>query len=398
MRTLTFLLAACLVAGVSSRCLADGRVALVIGNSKYQNVPSLPNPANDAGAIALLLKRAGFDTVEMHENLNVQEMRRAVRDFSARTNDAEIALIYYAGHGMEVGGINYLVPIDATLRRDIDVEDETVSLDRLLQVTEPAKRLRLIILDACRDNPFVSTMARTMVSRAIGRGLARVEPTTSNSLIAYAAKAGMTAADGGKTHSPFTSALLKYLVVPGLDIRLAFGQIRDDVMKATSNKQEPFVYGSLGGSIVTLASLSKEERIALPEPDPDSIAARDYEAAAKVGTNDAWDTFLRKYPTGFFSDLARAQRAKLENSAEPVKPSTNGRPSNKAAGSNASAPSSKGQEKVTKGGSCFQACVEWYHRTGTMAKGARLSNGISSTEICASPAARRNCSYYRSGS
>ena len=116
---------------------------------------------------------------------------------------------------MEVGGVNYLVPVDATLRRDIDVEDETVSLDRLLQVMEPAKRLRLVILDACRDNPFVKSMTHTMASRAIGRGLARVEPTTSDTLVAVAAKAGLTAADGGETHSPFTAALLKYIVTPG---------------------------------------------------------------------------------------------------------------------------------------------------------------------------------------
>ena len=152
--------------------MADRRVALVIGNSKYQHVPNLPNPANDANAIKLLLRSAGFDVVAL-ENVGVSDMRRAVRDFTERTRDADIAIIYYAGHGMEVGGINYLVPMDATLRRDIDVEDETVSLDRLLQVLEPAKRLRLVVLDACRDNPFAKSMARTMASRAIGRGLAR---------------------------------------------------------------------------------------------------------------------------------------------------------------------------------------------------------------------------------
>src|SRR6202023_1711894 len=137
---------------------------------------------------------------------------------------------YYAGHGIEVNGVKYLVPVDATLRRDIDVEDETVSLDRLLQVLEPAKRLRLIILDACRDNPFTKSMARTMASRSVGRGLARIEPTTSDTLIAFAAKAGFTAADGDGAHSPFTTALLKYLVTPGLDVRLAFGRVRDDVL------------------------------------------------------------------------------------------------------------------------------------------------------------------------
>jgi uncharacterized caspase-like protein len=295
----------------SREALADKRAALVIGNSNYQHVPRLSNPANDAEAVGVLFKSAGFDLVETAENLGVNELRRAVRDFSDATHNADIAVIYYAGHGMEVGGINYLVPVDASLRRDIDVEDEAVSLDRLLQVMESAKRLRLVILDACRDNPFVKSMTRTMASRAIGRGLARVEPTTSDTLVAFAAKAGLTAADGDGAHSPFTRALLKNLVTPGLDIRLAFGRVRDDVMKATSNGQEPFVYGSLGGTTVTLASLTTEERSnALPQVDADAPAARDYEAAVKVGTKEAWDSFLQKYPSGFYGDLARIERAK----------------------------------------------------------------------------------------
>jgi uncharacterized caspase-like protein len=359
MRALAFLGAICLTAATNAQCLAEGRVALVIGNSRYQHVPSLPNPANDAGAIALLLKGAEFDAVETYENLGVSDMRRVVREFSDRTRDADIALIYYAGHGMEVGGINYLVPIDAALRRDIDMEDETVSLDRLLQVMEPARRLRLVILDACRDNPFVKSMARTMASRSVGRGLARVEPTMSDTLIAFAAKAGSTAADGNKLHSPFTSALLKYLVTPGLDIRLALGQVRDEVMNETSKKQEPFVYGSLGGAIITLASLSKAERIELPKIDAGSVAARDYEATAKVGTKAAWKSFLGKYRAGLYADLARAQLAKLE--APTVSPPGE-RTNPDSAPATASPPKSKA--KVSTTGSTFNmsCCLNWYRR------------------------------------
>jgi uncharacterized caspase-like protein len=154
--------------------LADKRVALLIGNSAYQHVPKLPNPANDAEAVGILFKSAGFDSVETRENLNVNDMRRVVRDFSDQARDADVAVI------LEVSGVNYLIPVDASLRRDIDVEDEAVSLDRLLLAMEPAKRLRLVILDACRDNPFTKSMTRTMASRAIGRGLARIEPATSD--------------------------------------------------------------------------------------------------------------------------------------------------------------------------------------------------------------------------
>jgi uncharacterized caspase-like protein len=161
-------------------------------------------------------------------------------------------VIFFAGHGMEVNGTNYLIPIDAILERDIDVEDETVPLDRVIQILEPAKRLRLVVLDACRDNPFVRSMKRTIAGRSIERGLAKVDVLTSDTLIAFAAKAGSTASDGDGTNSPYTTALLKHLTIPGLDLRLAFGRVRNEVLKNTDNRQEPFVYGSLGGSEVSL--------------------------------------------------------------------------------------------------------------------------------------------------
>src|SRR5262249_20014106 len=149
-------------------------------------------------------------------------------------------------------GTNYLVPVDALMARDVDVEDEAVPLDRFTKMLEPARRLRLVMLDACRDNPFVKNMKRTMGTRAVTSGLAKVEPTSSDTLIAFAGKAGSTASDGSGTNSPFTSALIQNIATPGLDLRIAFGRVRDEVLKATSNRQEPFVYGSLGGTTVAL--------------------------------------------------------------------------------------------------------------------------------------------------
>jgi len=289
---------------------AEKRVALVIGNSAYREAPKLANPANDAEAVSILLKNAGFEVVQTRGDLGINDMRRAVRDFSDQANDADIAVVFYAGHGIEVDGINYLVPVDAKLERDLDVEDETVSLDRVLKVIEPAKRLRLVIVDACRENPFVKTIKRTLASRAIGRGLARVEPVTSDTLIAFAAKAGSTAADGDGTHSPFTGALIKHLATPGLDVRIAFGRIRDEVLRMTRKRQEPFVYGSLGGSNVALVSPTKGEPSDTPPSDQNTQVASQYELAAKVNTKEAWDAFLATHPTGFYAELARAQRAK----------------------------------------------------------------------------------------
>ena len=245
---------------------ADKRVALVIGNSAYRNVAKLSNPANDAAAVAAMFKSAGFDSVESKLDLNANEMRKTLREFGNRTRDADVAVIYYAGHGIELDGTNYLIPVDATLETDTDVLDETFPLDRVLFTVEPARQLRLVILDACRDNPFAKTMKRTIGSRAIGRGLAKVEPSSPNTMIAFAAKAGSTASDGDWKNSPFAAAIVNHLTKPGLDLRKAFGFVRDDVLKATGNAQEPFVYGSLGGNDVTLVPAAPAAAAAAAAP------------------------------------------------------------------------------------------------------------------------------------
>ena len=296
---------------VCQPALADKRIALVIGNSAYRNVTPLSNPANNSGAMAETFKRASFDVVDVGNDLPVNRLRRLLRDFGAKARDADVAVIYYAGHGIEVDGTNYLIPIDAQLETDSDVYDEALSLDRLLVAVEPAKQLRLVILDACRDNPFAKTMKRTIASRAIGRGLAKVEPANPNTMIAFAAKAGFTAFDGDGKNSPFAVALTQHLVTPGLDLRKAFGFVRDDVLKATNNKQEPFIYGSLGGNDVALVPAPSVAAPPATAQDPNASIRRDYELAAQVGTTDAWDSFVAAYPDGFYAKLAIAQRNKL---------------------------------------------------------------------------------------
>src|ERR1700761_8798183 len=303
-------LAICSLWCCTAPAFAEKRVALVFGNSAYQNAPLLANPTNDSAAMAAMFKSAGFNVVSLKRDLKANEMRRALRDFSDEVRDADIAIIYYAGHGLEIEGNNYLIPVDATLERDVDAYDEAISLDRVLAAVEPAKQLRLIILDACRDNPFAKTMKHTMASRSIGRGLSKVEPTNPNTLIAFAAKAGSTAADGDDKNSPFTSALVKYLPRPGLDLRKAFGFVRDDVLKVTHNRQEPFVYGSLGGDDVALVPAPPAQ--AAPAVDPYAAARTDYELTLQINVASAWDSYIAKYPTGFYTDLAIAQRSKLK--------------------------------------------------------------------------------------
>lgn len=290
---------------LSQPALADKRVALVIGNSAYQNVIKLANPVNDANAMTETLKAANFDIVDGRRDLKATEMRRALRDFADKARTADVAVIYFAGHGIEVDGTNYLVPTDALLERDTDVYDEAFSLERILTAVEPAKKLRLVILDACRDNPFLKTMKRTTASRAIPRGLAKVEPASPNTLIAYSAKAGSTALDCDNKNSPFTTALLRHIATPGLDLRKAFGFVRDEVMKDTGNRQEPYVYGSLGGDDVALVP------VAVPAASAQADARRDYELAMQVGTSDGWNAFLGQHPSGFYASLAKAQLAKI---------------------------------------------------------------------------------------
>src|SRR6266487_5515209 len=314
-------LAAALLLLVCQPAFAEKRVALVLANSAYQNVAPLANPVNDGVRIAGTLKNAGFDVVDSRHDLPAAETRRALRDFADRARDADIAVVYYAGHGIEVDGTNYLIPVDAKLERDTDVYDEAFSLDRVLLAIEPAKKLRLVILDACRDNPFAKTMKRTVASRAIGQGLAKVEPANPNVLIAYSAKAGSTAADGDGKNSPFTTALSHHIATPGLDVRRAFGFVRDEVLKTTGNKQEPFVYGSLGGGNISLVPPPP-----VPRETPVSDIKTDYELVEKVGTARAWQVFLATHPNGFYADLARAQIERLSTqqprlaSLEPATP------------------------------------------------------------------------------
>ncbi len=228
--------------------LIDHRIALVIGNSAYENVPALPNPARDANLVADVLKRSGFESVTVLTNLRKDALVAALRGFASRAESADWAVVYYAGHGMEIGGINYLVPTDARIAADRDIGFEAVPMEQVLNAAERARKLRLVILDACRDNPFASQMKRTLTvaSRSVTRGLAAVEPE-AGTLVVYAAKDGETAIDGDGGNSPFALAFVKNLQTPGLEVRRLFDYVRDDVMEATGRRQKPFSYGSISG-------------------------------------------------------------------------------------------------------------------------------------------------------
>lgn len=237
---------------------AADRVALVIGNGTYQKVPMLPNPPRDAADIGAALERLNFKVTRL-SNAGAAEMRKAIVDFGRATEGSEMAVVFYAGHGMEAGGENWLIPTDAELRSDTDVESEAVSLRSINLQVSKARQLGLVILDACRNNPFAAKMQRSLRTRAVTRGLAPTEPT-DNVLVAYAARDGTTANDGDGRNSPFTTALLRNIETPGLEISFLFRNVRDEVMTATKREQQPFVYGSLSREAIYL----KPPVVALP--------------------------------------------------------------------------------------------------------------------------------------
>jgi uncharacterized caspase-like protein len=231
---------------VSEPAFAEKRVALVLGNSNYQNVAPLANPVNDSAKIAATLKDAGFDVVDSRRDLPAAETRRALRDFADRARDADIAVVYYAGHGIEVDGGNYLIPVDARLERDTDIYDEGLSLDRILIAIEPAKKLRLVILDACRDNPFEKNMQRTIALKLVDKGFSNIEPG-AGFMVVYAAKHGETALDGAGVDSPFAVAVAHDIREPHIEVRKLFDIVRDDVWTSTRHAQQPFTYCSPPG-------------------------------------------------------------------------------------------------------------------------------------------------------
>jgi tetratricopeptide (TPR) repeat protein len=223
----------------------ERRVALVIGNAAYAYSAPLRNPANDARALAAALRGLGFTEVRELYDARLADFTTALKEFGDLASGADWALIYFAGHGIEVGGVNYLIPVDARLENQLHVEDEALPLERLLGKVTGASKLQLVILDACRNNPFVPRMRTSgRVTRAIGRGLASMEPE-GGVLVAYAARHGTTALDGESTNSPYAEALVKHVAEPGLEINLLFRKVRDEVFSKTGRQQEPYTYGSL---------------------------------------------------------------------------------------------------------------------------------------------------------
>jgi tetratricopeptide (TPR) repeat protein len=222
------------------------RIALIIGNGAYKNVHPLDNPPHDAKLVAAALRDVGFQTVTLSNDLTRDKFFEVLRAFAGEAEKADWAVVYYAGHGFEIGGVNYLVPVDAKLAADKDAESEAVALEQVIAAVGGARRLRLVILDACRNNPFAPTMQRTMALKLVDKGFSNIEPS-AGFMVVYAAKHGETAMDGEGVDSPFAVALAHDLREPRVEVRKLFDIVRDDVWSATRHAQQPFTYGSPPG-------------------------------------------------------------------------------------------------------------------------------------------------------
>lgn len=310
-------------AGTSAE--AAKRVALLIGNQDYNSTTALKNPVNDVELMRATLVAAGFDDVEVALNLDLVAMRKTLRNFEDKAEGSEVAVLYYSGHGLEMNGQNYLIPIDATLKTDKDVEDEALPLDRAERSLTGASKLKLVILDACRNNPFMDTMTRSYGSKAVAKGLAKVEPEGADTLVAYASRAGTVALDGAGKNSPFAEALGKYIAQPGVDVRIALGQVRDEVVKVTQRKQEPFVYGSLGGAQiflsikelnVTINTDKKDEKKQEAAPNGISAAAADWQNIKDLADKELLEAFIAKHGSDPVYKMLAEKKLKLLAEAE----------------------------------------------------------------------------------
>lgn len=281
--------------GVSANAYAAKRVALVVGNNDYEQA-RLRNPVNDAVAIGEKLTAMGYQTTVLKNGKRL-EIEAALDEYSVQAAQAEFAVFYYAGHAIQVDGTNYLIPIDAklTARRDIK---KLIELGDVTDEVGQANKLGVVILDACRDNPFNAVMDRTLGRGLVGRGLSSGLVMGGNTLVAYATEQDAIAADGHGKHSPYTKALLEHISTPSIDVRLMFGKVRDAVIKNTAGRQRPFVYGSLGGNSYFLNAKST--------PKPAKVEPTVVAAATNLGTARSISSRDMSSVMEQFSDLQSA--------------------------------------------------------------------------------------------
>lgn len=327
-RPWTLLLALILGLGAAAPAMAK-RVALVIGNSAYENAAALRNPANDAEAMAAKFRSLGFETIEGFD-LDYDATREIMRDFARAAREAELVTIFYAGHGIAVDGVNYIVPVDASLSDPVDWEFQVFSVDEFMRLLRHSSGASLIFLDACRDNPLASLLAAQMGdgTRSIGsRGLARVDVEAEGlgMAIAFATSPGEVAQDGAGRNSPFTAALLEHLGTPNADITEIMSRVTGAVYEATGRTQRPWVNTSLTGPVILNRVDAAPPAAPAPAPGAAAVAVDPgasidlqkfmFEAATASGDPADFRAYLDMFPDGLFAQLARNALARSEAAA-----------------------------------------------------------------------------------
>ena len=303
---------------------ADRRVAFVVGNGTYKNVTPLPNPPIDATSMAGLLRNAGFDVVE-GTNLTRDKMTERLLEFGKKTQGADVAVFFYAGHGIAIDGINYLLPVDADIKSEMDVKlGNAINVDLTLDQTMNAAKVKLVFLDACRDNPFAAKIEAAAGTRSVSvrTGLAEMK-SGEGTLIAFAAGPGQTALDGEVgTNSPFARALLAHITQPGVEIQQAMTQVRGQVYEETKRAQMPWGHTNLIGAVylnpVAAPAAAAAAAVTGNPPASTASAASEVELEFWRSIKDSnrpgeLSAYLTSYPNGQFKSIALARIAALEN-------------------------------------------------------------------------------------
>ncbi|MET4800755.1 caspase family protein [Bradyrhizobium sp. LB11.1] len=327
MRTLTIIVSLMCIALSVSAAKADRRVAFVVGNGAYKNVAQLPNPPIDAKAMASTLRNVGFEVIE-GSNLTRDQMTEKLLDFGRKAQGSDVAVFYYAGHGIAVGGSNYLLPVDADIKSEMDVKlGAAINIDLTLDQTMGDAKVKLVFLDACRDNPFAAKIKSNSATRSVNvqSGLAEMK-SGEGTLIAFATGPGQTALDGQEgNNSPFTRALIDNITKPGVEIQQAMTSVRAQVNEETHKGQLPWGHTNLIGAVY-LNPAQQTQQVANAAP----TASNNAPAAAASGSSDGveleyWrsvketnkpeelNAYLSTYPNGQFKALALARLAAIQN-------------------------------------------------------------------------------------
>jgi hypothetical protein len=323
MRTLTLIASLICITFAASAANAEKRVAFVVGNGTYKNVAALPNPPIDAKAMAGVLRNVGFEVVE-GTNLTRDKMTEKLLDFGKKAQGADVALFFYAGHGIAISGTNYLLPVDADIKSEMDVKlGAAINIDLTLDQTMGDAKVKLVFLDACRDNPFAAKIKSNSATRSVsvGSGLAEMK-SGEGTLIAFATGPGQTALDGQEgTNSPFTRALIANIATPGVEIQQAMTKVRAQVNEETNKGQLPWGHTNLIGSVYLngapapagAATAATSAPVAVATAPGSDVELEFWRSIKDSNKPEELNAYLSSYPNGQFKPLALSRIAALEN-------------------------------------------------------------------------------------